>query len=127
MEAVAIVTILVLAQYAYFGIQVGAARERCGVKAPATSGHPDFERVNRVHHNTLEQLMLLLPAMWMFAHYVKPLWAAGFGVVFLIGRFIYSREYRNDPATRAMGFTLSFIPGIVMLIWVLFVAVRSYL
>ena len=127
MEAVAIVTILVLAQYVYFGIQVGAARERCGVKAPATSGNPEFERVNRVHHNTQEQLIVLLPAMWMFAHYVKPLWAAGFGVLFLIGRFVYDREYRKDPATRTIGFTLSFLPGVIMIVWVLFVAVRSYL
>jgi uncharacterized membrane protein YecN with MAPEG domain len=127
MEAVAIVTVLVLAQYLYFGIQVGAARQRCGINAPATTGNPEFERVSRVHHNTLEQLIVLIPALWMFAHYVNPLWAAGFGVVYLIGRFIYDREYRKDPATRTVGFTMSYVPGVVMIVWVLFVVVRSYI
>jgi len=127
MEAVAIVTVLALVQYTYFGIQVGGAHQKYGVKVPAMSGDGQFERINRVHQNTLEQLALLLPALWMYAHFVNPLWGAGMGVVYLIGRLIYSSAYRKDPASRSLGFMLSFLPSAVMLAWVLGVAVMSYL
>jgi uncharacterized MAPEG superfamily protein len=127
MEAVVIVTILALVQYMYFGIQVGGARQKSGIKAPATSGDPQFERVNRVHQNTLEQLMVLIPALWIYAHYVNPLWGAGMGVVYLIGRVIYSFAYTKDPSSRSLGFMLSFLPGAVMSVWVLVVAILSYL
>lgn len=126
MEAVVIVTVLALMQYEFFGIQVGGTRQRTGVKAPAMSGDPEFERMNRVHQNTLEQLVVFIPALWMYAHYVNPLWGAGLGVVFLIGRFIYRAEYLKDPSTRTLGFTMSFLPGVVMSVWVLVVAVMSY-
>lgn len=126
MEAVVIVTVLALAQYMFFGVQVGAARQKSGVKAPATTGETQFECVNRVHQNTLEQLIVLIPAMWMFAKFVNPMWGAGMGVVYLIGRFIYRAEYLKDPSTRTLGFSLSFLPGAVMSLWVLVVAVIAY-
>jgi glutathione S-transferase len=127
MEAVVIVTVLILVQYMYFGIQVGSARVKYGVKAPATSGDVQFERINRVHLNTLEQLVVLIPALWIYAHFVNPLWGAGLGLVYFIGRFVYSWQYTKDPATRSIGFMMSYLPGIVMLIWVLIVAAMSYL
>lgn len=127
MEAVVIVTVLALAQYMFFGVQVGAARQKSGVKAPATTGETQFECVNRVHQNTLEQLIVFIPALWIYAHYVDPLWGAGMGVVYLIGRFIYRAAYLNDPSGRTLGFTLSFLPGAVMSLWVLVVAVIAYI
>ena len=127
MEAVAIVTILALVQYTYFGIQVGGAHQKYGVKVPSMSGDPQFECINRVHQNTLEQLVVLIPALWMYAHIVNPLWGAGMGVVYLIGRFIYSSAYKKDPSSRSLGFMLTFLPSAVMLVWVLVVAVISYL
>jgi glutathione S-transferase len=127
MEAVVIITILALVQYMYFGVKAGGARGKYGIKAPAISGDEQFERVNRVHGNTLEQLVVLIPALWMYAKFVNPLWGAGMGVVYLVGRVIYSMAYTKDPSTRTLGFALSFIPGVVMLLWVLVVAVMSYL
>lgn len=126
MEAVVIVTVIVLLQYTYFGFQVGAARQKTGAKAPASVGPPEFERANRVHMNTLEQLMVFLPALWLFANYINPLWAAGFGAVFIVGRFIFRAAYMKDPATRSVGFMLTMMPGVIMLIWLLVHAVRSY-
>ncbi|MCP4300707.1 MAG: MAPEG family protein, partial [Gammaproteobacteria bacterium] len=73
MEAVAIVTILALGQFVLFSIQVGSMRVKHGVKAPATSGHAEFERMFRVQQNTMEQLVVFIPALWMFAYFVKPL------------------------------------------------------
>jgi len=126
MEAVVIVTVLALMQYMFFGIQVGGAHQKYGVTAPTMSGDPKFDRVNRVHQNTLEQLIVLIPALWIYAHYVNPLWGAGMAVVYLIGRFIYRAEYLKDPSTRTLGFSLSFLPGAVMSVWVLIVAILKY-
>ena len=126
MEAVVIVTALALIQFVYFGVQVGSVRGKTGIKAPAMSGDDQFERMNRVHQNTMEQLVVLLPALWLFANYVNPLWGAYITVVYLIGRFVYRAAYLKDPSSRTLGFTLSFLPSAVMLIWVLVVAVKSY-
>lgn len=127
MEISAIVTVLVLLQYTLFGIQVASVRGKHGLQAPAMSGHPEYDRMFRVHYNTMEQLILFLPALWMFGALVKPLWGAGFGAVFLIGRFVYRAEYLKDPASRTLGFTMTFLPSAVMLIWVLVVAVKTLL
>lgn len=127
MEAVVIVTVLALMQYMYFGIQVGGAHQKFSIKAPSMSGDPQFDRVYRVHQNTLEQLIVLIPALWMYAHYVNPYWGAGMGAVYLIGRFIYRAEYIKDPASRTLGFSLSFLPGAIMSIWVLVVVALKYM
>ena len=76
---------------------------------------------------TMEQLVAFVPALWIFGWLVDPVWAAGFGVVFIIGRFIYWSAYRKDPASRGAGFTITFLPTAVMLVWALIDAVRSYL
>ena len=127
MEATVIVTFLVLAQYVLFGIQVGSLRGKHSVKAPATTGHEEFERMNRVHQNTLEQLVLFLPALWIHALYANPMWGAALGLVFFIARFMYRAEYLNDPGSRSPGFTLSFVPSAVLLIWALVAAVLRLL
>ena len=98
-----------------------------GVKAPATSGHEEFERMNRVHLNTMEQLVVFLPALWIHAYYANPLWGAALGAVFIVGRFIYRAEYLKDPGSRSPGFSMSFIPSAVLLIWSLVVAVMRLL
>jgi len=125
MEYTLIVTVLILLQFTWFGIQVGSMRAKHDVKAPAMSGAPEFERMFRIHYNTMEQLVVFLPALWLYANMVNPLWAAGFGVVFLIARFIYQSAYLKDPSSRSMGFTLTILPGAIMLIWVLVKAVLA--
>ena len=126
MEAVVIVTVLALLQYIYFGITVGSIRGKTGVKAPAMSGDEQFERMNRVHQNTLEQIVVLIPVLWIYAHFVNPLWGAGMTVVYLLGRFIYKAAYLKDPSTRSTGFTLSIVPILVMAVWLLVLSVMSY-
>lgn len=126
MDLVAIVTILALGQFVLFSIQVGSMRGKHGVKAPAMSGHPEFERMFRIQQNTMEQLVVFVPALWIFARYVNPMWAAGMGLIFIVGRFIYRSSYLKDPASRSMGFTITFLPTAVMLVWGLIAALRSY-
>lgn len=125
MPVVAIVTVLALLQFFWLSLQVARARTRYGVAAPATTGHEVFERHFRVQMNTLEQLMLFLPALWIFAAYISPLWAAALGVVFVLGRAIYAISYVRDPKSRSLGFGLTAFPVVVMLIGILIWAVRA--
>lgn len=86
---------------------VARARTRYGVAAPATSGHPLFERAFRVQMNTLEAALMFLPALWLAARYGAPLWAGLAGLVWVAGRVWYAAAYLKDPARRGNGFTLA--------------------
>ncbi len=123
MEVVTIVTILALIQFFWFGIEVGKMRIKHQCKAPAVTGPPEFERMFRVQQNTLEQIVMFIPALWLFAEFVNPLWAAGMGVVYLIGRAVYRMAYVKDPKGRSVGFMMTALPTLVMLIWALVDAV----
>ena len=111
-----LVALLVLVQYLLFGALVGRARGKYGVHAPATTGNEVFERYYRVQMNTLELMVVLLPAMWIAAAYWDPRWIAAAGVVYLVGRLIYLRAYTRDPGSRALGFMLSVAPISVLLV-----------
>ncbi len=115
MKLIAIVTALALIHYVFTCIAVGSARQKYGVKAPATHGPDEFERVFRVQQNTLEQLVLFLPALWLFGRYVSPLWGAAIGVIYLVGRVLYGLSYSKDPATRGLGFQLTVFPSLILL------------
>ena len=67
MDVVIIVTILAILQFYWFGIEVGNMRAKHQCKAPAITGAPEFERMFRVQQNTMEQLLMFLPALWLFA------------------------------------------------------------
>lgn len=110
MELVVIVMMLALVEFMVFGMQVGMARGRTGVEAPAVAGNEEFERYFRVHYNTMEQLILFIPGVWFFAQTVDVYGAVGLGVVYLIGRAIYAISYVKDPATRTAGTLLSMFP-----------------
>jgi len=116
MEYVAIVIVAALLQYFVFGMLVGKARGDYKVPAPAMTGHPVFERYFRVHQNTLETLVIFIPALLLFAYFVRPDVGAGIGIVYLIGRVIYLRSYVADPGKRSLGFALSVLPALVLLL-----------
>jgi uncharacterized membrane protein YecN with MAPEG domain len=127
MEPVAVVIVLALVQYVVFGMLVGWARGKYGVKAPAVTGHEIFDRYFRVHQNTLELLVAFVPAIWLFGMYVDPTWAALLGLVFVVARVLYLRGYVTDPAKREVGFALSVLPVLVLLVGALWGAGRSLL
>lgn len=127
MALTTIVCMLALIEYLVLSILVGRARGRYGVEAPATSGHPEFDRYYRVHVNTLEQLIVFLPAVVAFAWFVSDLWAAGLGLLFVIGRALYARQYIADPASRGPGMAIGFLPMIVLVLGGLVGAVLAVL
>ena len=114
MALTALAVLVALLEFFTFGMQVGMARGKYGVDAPATTGHPEFERYFRVHMNTLEQLVMMVPAAFLFAHFVGDQWAAGAVAVFIVGRIVYARSYVANPASRSLGFALTALPTIVM-------------
>ena len=114
MELVAIVGALALLEYAVFVMLCGYMRGRCGVPAPATTGNAAFERYYRVQMNTVEQLVIFLPALPLFAIYVNEIGAAALGGVFILGRAIYAHGYVLDPARRGPGFLLTLLANVVL-------------
>jgi uncharacterized membrane protein YecN with MAPEG domain len=120
-----IVCMLALLEYIVLSALVGQARGRYGVKAPATSGHEQFDRVYRVHYNTMEQLVVFVPALFAFAWFVSDLWAALLGLIFVIGRALYARLYIRDPASRGPGMLLTFGANSVLVLGALAGAVLA--
>lgn len=106
MELVALVTLLVALEYFYLAIMVGKSRGERGIAAPSIIGDEKFERVFRVQQNTMEQLIIFFPALWIFAYYVSTTIGAGLGLVFLFGRILYARGYVKHPDKRGPGFTI---------------------
>jgi glutathione S-transferase len=122
-----LVIVLALLQYLFFGMLVSRARTRSGVKAPAVTGDPIFERYLRVQMNTLELLVIFLPALWIASAYIAMHWIAALGAVYLVGRFLYLRGYVRAPEKRSLGFGLSALPILILLATDLIGALRSLL
>lgn len=112
---VAIVTILALLLYAFMGVNVGRARGKSGIHAPAMTGDPMLERAIRVQMNTLEWLPIFLVSMWLFALYWSDLAAAAAGLVWIVGRILYQRGYMADPGKRETGFMIQSLACAVLL------------
>jgi uncharacterized membrane protein YecN with MAPEG domain len=127
MPYVDLVIVLAVVEFMMFCFAVGRARGRYKVPAPATTGNEVFERYFRVQMNTLEQLVVFIPAIWIFARYWSPTIAAALGVVFIIGRFIYFRTYVKDPKTREIGFALTALPNSILVVGALIGSIRAAL
>ena len=121
------VTCLALLEYVGFVMLAGDARRRSGIAAPATTGDERLERALRVQHNTLEQLIVFLPSLWLYALYHGGRSAAAIGLVFVVGRAWYALGYLHDPARRGPGFLLGFLATVVLLIGALLGAARGIL
>jgi glutathione S-transferase len=102
----ALVTLLAIVLYFYTGVLVARARAKFGVRAPATTGNPDFERAFRVQQNTLEWMPIFLPLLWFFVLYVNDWGAALLGLVWLVGRVLYIRGYTQAADKRHRGFAM---------------------
>jgi glutathione S-transferase len=110
----ALVTCLAVMVYFSSSILVSRARVKFGVKLPAISGNPDFERVFRAQMNTLEWLPIFLPSLWLFAIYIGDGFAAAIGAVWVVGRVLYVLGYAKAVAKRGPGFAIQALATIAL-------------
>lgn len=110
----ALVTLLAIAFYFFSATNVSRSRTRTGVKVPAMSGHPDFERAFRIQMNTLEWMPIFLPSLWLFAIYISDALAAGIGAVWVIGRIVYFVGYSKAAAKRGPGFAIQICAALAL-------------
>jgi glutathione S-transferase len=111
-----LVTVVVLIVYFVIVINVGRARRKYGVPVPQTSGNLDFERALRVQQNTVEQIVLFIPALWLFSYYISPVWGAILGTVWIVGRIIYAWGYYQAAEKRLPGFAIASLSTIALII-----------
>jgi uncharacterized membrane protein YecN with MAPEG domain len=98
------------------GIRVGQGRGKFKIDAPAMTGHPEFERAVRVHLNTMEAIVVFLPALWLAALYFGGWIPAVLGLVWVIGRIVYMLGYTADPKKRSAGFGIQALATILLIV-----------
>lgn len=121
-----LVTVLALMLFFVLTANVGRARAKYKVLPPQTSGDPDFERVFRVQQNTLEQLILFLPSLCLFSLFVSPIWGAGIGAFWIIGRILYAWGYYQAAEKRSIGFGINSLSILVLLVGSLVGIIRIF-
>jgi uncharacterized MAPEG superfamily protein len=112
----AAITLCTLTLLFVIGALVSRARGKYDVKAPATTGHPIFERHYRVQMNTLENAVAFLPALWLCAYAVGDRWTAAIGAVWIVGRIWYGFAYVANPQRRGGGFGLATLAWAVLMV-----------
>ena len=103
-----LVIVLAVIEVMVLGILVGRGRAKYGVPAPATTGDPAWERLNRAHQNSIEQLVLFIPLFFAYAFNTGLQTGLVLGVLYLIARILYAAGYVRDPARRRTGAFLTF-------------------
>jgi glutathione S-transferase len=111
-----LISALALLLYFVLTINVGRARAKYKVPVPQMTGDPDFERVLRVQQNTLEQIIFFLPLLWLFSYFVNPVWGAGLGSLWIIGRIVYAWGYYQATEKRGPGFAIASLSSIILLL-----------
>jgi glutathione S-transferase len=111
-----LITVLALLLYFGLGIGVGIARAKYKMPAPQITGNVDFERVFRVHQNTLEQIVIFLPSLWMFGLTVNGQVAALLGAIWILGRILYAWSYYQAAEKRGPGFGISSLANLILLL-----------
>jgi glutathione S-transferase len=119
--------VALLAVFAYFGVgfNVGRARIKYKIAAPATTGDPAFERIFRTQQNMLEWMPIFLPALFLFGVYVSDRWAAILGLVWIAARILYVVTYAQAAEKRSAGFAIQALASLILMIGALVGIVRT--
>ena len=105
-----ILSSVALLVYYFTLFKSGMARGRFEVPAPSHDGPEEYVRHVRAHQNTVEHLAMFLPGLWLFALAVDPIWAAGIGAIWPVGRLMYALGYYKAPEKRSIGLYISMPP-----------------
>jgi len=118
------IILIVLLQFS-FAFLVGKARGRSGIKAPAMTGDPGLERAVRVQANTIEQVLMFLPALVLALPLLGDIYAAILAAIWIVGRVVFAKGYLRDPKARATGFIITVLALLVAVICAIWAAVRA--
>jgi len=124
---IALITVLTVALLIAAMVAVGRCRGIYGVKVPATTGHPVFERAFRAQANTNEQVLMFLPLLWLAHHFGFTDWAAWLGYAWLIGRTAFLVGYIREAGKRSFGFLVGILATTGLLILSTIGVVKSFL
>ncbi|MDE0272566.1 MAG: MAPEG family protein [Gammaproteobacteria bacterium] len=105
-----ILSSVALLVYYFTLFKSGMARGRFEVPAPSHDGPEEYVRHVRAHQNTVEHLVMFLPGLWLFSVGVDPIWAAGIGAIWPVGRLMYALGYYKAPEKRSIGLYISMPP-----------------
>ena len=123
----ALITVAALIYTVILSMRVGALRGKTGVDAPAVTGDPIFERAFRVHANTIEQLVLFIPVLWLSVGVIGDMWTALIGLVWIVGRVLYAITYMKDPAKRGPGMMITFAATVILMLITLYGVAAAFL
>ncbi len=120
MKLTAWATIATIVLYIWIFINVGKARIKYKVMAPSMDGPQEFLSANRVQVNTVEQMVIFLPTLWLCANFLGDQWAAIGGALWILGRILYALGYYKDPSKRSLGFGIAGFANGALLIGTVF-------
>ena len=106
----AVDTILACLLTMAMGGWTGYQRVKHKIEAPAVVGHPSFERAHRIHLNTVENLVLMIPFLWIASVFYGgqlPFWL---GLLWVVSRILYAIGYaQTNTQLREPGAGLGFL------------------
>ncbi len=126
MQVAVLLIMIALLQYIYFTMITGISRSKYNVDAPATTGNETWECLYRVQQNTLEQIIIYIPAVLAFAHYVSSTWVLIPGIAYLVGRQIYAFLYVKNPPKRGLGMLLTLLSNLAMVVGTIIAIVLNF-
>ena len=110
----ALATLLDMVLYFWVTLNVAIARNKFSIQPPVTTGPEGFLCVMRVQQNTLEQLALHLPLLWIAAFAMDDVFAATLGLVWFFGRTLYAIRYYQKPSRRLKGFAIAMFTNAIL-------------
>ena len=96
----------------FTSFNVSRARYKYKIQAPAVTGNKVFERIYRVQMNTLENFVIFIPSLWLYAIYMSDKGAGVAGLLWIVGRVWYADAYEKDAKKRGPGFLISMLTTI---------------
>lgn len=101
---VAVVALLHMFQLASDAQMVGEFRKKFKISPPEMNGPPEFQRAIRAQANNLEWALIIEMLMWICGIFVHPELSAVLGLVYIYGRYKYTKGYLKEAEQRRPGF-----------------------